>query len=56
MLHCDSSTQTTLTCNNTAGPGMTSFCYNIDEMPQELNSCLYQWAHGKIDFGRCHLA
>lgn len=27
-----------------------SFCYNIDEMPQELNSCLYPLAYGEIAF------
>ena len=27
-----------------------SFCYNVDEMPWELNSCLYQLAYSKIGF------
>lgn len=26
-----------------------SFHYNIDEMPKELSSCLYQLVYGKID-------
>lgn len=37
---------------NTAGPGITSVCsmsfhYNVDEMLQEVNSCLYQLTCGK---------
>lgn len=37
---------------NTAGPRITSvlFHYNIDEMPWELNSSLYQLAYSKIGF------
>ena len=26
-----------------------SFCYNTDEMPQELNSCLYELPMVKLD-------
>lgn len=35
---------------NTAGPQMTSFFYNVDEMPEELNSCVYQLTCGKNCF------
>lgn len=28
----------------------TLFPYNVDEMPQERNSSLYQWAYDKIGF------
>lgn len=40
---------------STAGPGImffhkVSFGYKVDEMPWELNSCLYQVACGKIGF------
>ena len=33
----------------------TSFHYNGDEMPQELNSCLYQLADGRLGFVMCHM-
>ena len=33
-----------------------SFCYNVDDMPQELNSRLYQLACGKMGFIICHFA
>lgn len=32
-----------------------SFCCNVDETPQELNSCL-SVACGKIGFAVCHFA
>lgn len=35
---------------STASTQLTSFCYNIDEMPQELNSCLYPLACGELAF------
>lgn len=33
-----------------------SFCYNIDEVLQEVNSYLYQLADGKIGFIMHHFA
>lgn len=41
----------TYTFKSTAGPQIIcsmSFCYNISEMPQELNPCVYQLACGKV--------
>lgn len=40
-------------CWSISGPRITpfcsmSFCYNIDDTPQELNSCLYRLAYGKL--------
>lgn len=32
------------------------FCYNVDGMPQELISCLYQLTRGKISFIICRLS
>lgn len=38
-----------------AGPRLTSFRWNLGEMPQERNRCLYQLAWGKLGFVRCCL-
>lgn len=40
----------------TEGPSITSFCYAVDEMLQELNSCSYQLAYHKTGFVTSGLA
>lgn len=47
--------------STTGDPQITPFCsmsfsYNVDEMPWELNSCLYRLACGKTGFVVCCLA